>query len=289
MEDYSDRLGRLAHQERGYLNTIKDMKSHETQTNLSMRQMHLALKESTEAMKETQKTLEKFRDDESIRTGEKSRNRTWAGSSKQAVASALCAVVFTGLTVFGYQKVDASINEAHNNAIVAATRFNPLDNMPFQQIDTVESSLQSLTRANSSIALLGTFSWPVNVGIVDPNDIRYQPHRRGISISAELGDPIVSVNDGTVIYSANEIRGYGNVIVIQHDENLVSVYANNQYNYVKKGDKVRRGQLIGDVGRLFNQDEAGLYFEIRYMGTPEDPFNYLGQSIESSLLNLAIQ
>jgi murein DD-endopeptidase MepM/ murein hydrolase activator NlpD len=289
MQDYSDRLGGMEHRERGYLTTIDDLKSHETDTNLGMHQMLLALKESTEAMKDTQKTLEKYKDHGVSRSLDKPQGMTWLGSSKQAVVSVLCAVAFTGLTMFGYQKVDASVNETHDNLVASATKFNPLDSMPFQRLDTAESSLQSISRASSSIALLGTFSWPVNVGIVDPNDIRYQPHRRGISISAELGDPVVSVNDGTVIYSADEIRGYGNVIVIQHDENLVSVYANNQYNYVQKGDKVRRGQLIGDVGLLFNQDEAGLYFEIRYMGTPEDPFNYLGHSIESSLLDLAIQ
>jgi len=121
--------------------------------------------------------------------------------------------------------------------------------------------------------------------MVDPSAIRYQPHRRGISISAELGDPVIAVNDGVVIYSANEIRGYGNVIVIQHEDELVSVYANNQFNYVKEGDTVRRGQLIGDIGQLFNQAEAGLYFEIRYMGTPEDPFNYLSQSVQHNLIS----
>jgi len=135
---------------------------------------------------------------------------------------------------------------------------------------------------NSPLLPGGQFSWPVNFGIMDPNSIRYQPHRRGISISAEMGDPVVAVNDGKVIYSANEIRGYGNIIVIQHDENLVSIYANNQFNYVKEGDTVRRGQLIGDIGQLFNQEEAGLYFEMRYRGLPEDPFNYLGQSLAGS-------
>ena len=189
--------------------------------------------------------------------------------------------------MIGYERVDASINP-----VTAALAQTQEDSFPFQITTEGDAghknedrSLLPLKRANKSIAQLGEFAWPVNFGIVDPNSIRYQPHRRGISISAELGDPVVAINDGTVIYSANEIRGYGNVIVIQHDENLVSVYANNQFNYVKPGDTVRRGQLIGDIGQLFNEDEAGLYFEIRYMGSPEDPFNYLSQSLQSGYLD----
>jgi lipoprotein NlpD len=112
--------------------------------------------------------------------------------------------------------------------------------------------------------------------------VQYRPYHQGITIQAELGDPIVAVNDGEVIYSANEIRGYGNVIVIQHDDSLLSVYANNQFNYVQQGDTVRRGQLIGDVGQLFEEKTAGLYFEMRYEGAAQDPFNYLAESLQAN-------
>ncbi|MFT4799831.1 MAG: lipoprotein NlpD, partial [Candidatus Azotimanducaceae bacterium] len=128
------------------------------------------------------------------------------------------------------------------------------------------------------------FAWPVNFGIVDPEAIEYRTHHQGISIKGEFGDPVVAVNDGKVIYSGNEIRGYGNMIVIQHDDDLVSIYANNQFNYVTEGDSIRRGQLIGDIGQLFNEDAAGLYFEIRHNGEPEDPFNYLRSNQSMDLL-----
>lgn len=131
--------------------------------------------------------------------------------------------------------------------------------------------------SKSTMNSLGQFIWPVNYGKIDPRTIKYQPHRQGISILAELGEPIVAVNDGKVIYSDNQIRGYGNVIVIQHNDELVSVYANNQLNYVNEGDQVRKGQLIADVGQLFNSNSPGLYFEMRFNGQAEDPFNYLAK------------
>ena len=67
----------------------------------------------------------------------------------------------------------------------------------------------------------------------------------------------------------------GHLIVIEHEDGLPSVYANNQFNYVKAGDSVDRGQLIADVGPLFNTGQAALYFEMREAGETRDPLEYL--------------
>jgi murein DD-endopeptidase MepM/ murein hydrolase activator NlpD len=163
-----------------------------------------------------------------------------------------------------------------NSSISAEEADYPLGskgNRPISITDITPTGAHS----KSTMAPLGQFIWPVNHGRIDPRTINYQSHRKGISISAELGEPIVAVNDGKVIYSDNQIRGYGNVIVIQHNDELVSIYANNQLNYVDEGDQVRKGQLIADVGQLFNTNDPGLYFEMRFNGKAEDPFNYLTQ------------
>ena len=270
------RIQRLETREANFEEMITALKSRDSDTQQTLLQMRSAVKDSTRAMRETQKTLEKLKQPE-----QSERKRDWLSAPKQAVMTSLFAALVTGLTFLGYNEVDASFLQDEPVATLNATPR--LLAQPPQRA-SLDKTLSSLTRANNTIADLGEFAWPVNFGIVDPEAIEYRSHHQGISIKGELGDPVVAVNDGEVIFSGNEIRGYGNMIVIQHDDDLVSIYANNQFNYVAEGDSIRRGQLIGDIGQLFNEDAAGLYFEIRHNGEPEDPFNYLRGNQSMDLL-----
>lgn len=273
------RIQRLETREANFEEMITALKSRDTDTQQTLLQMRSAVKDSTRAMRETQKTLEKLNQPEPPNQAEKKRD--WLSAPKQAVMTSLFAALVTGLTFLGFDEVNASFLQDESVAVLEATPR--LLALPPQRV-SLDKTLSSLTRANGTIADLGEFAWPVNFGIVDPEAIEYRTHHQGISIKGEFGDPVVAVNDGKVIYSGNEIRGYGNMIVIQHDDDLVSIYANNQFNYVTEGDSIRRGQLIGDIGQLFNEDAAGLYFEIRHNGEPEDPFNYLRSNQSMDLL-----
>jgi murein DD-endopeptidase MepM/ murein hydrolase activator NlpD len=278
LHGYSERLFSLENSvvlgEAKYQESIGALKCNETETKQTLQQMRMAMKDSTKAMRETQKTLQSFK--HSQKQSEQPKKANWMENSKQAVLSSFFAVFLTSLAFVGYENVDASISSSTDEHITFA-----------------QSPLQ-IPKANKMLVLKHLsgkhqskdHAWPVNFNMLDTQSIQYEPHHRGISISAELGDPVLAINDGIVLYSAKEIRGYGNVIVIQHDNELVSVYANNQFNYVNEGDTVQRGQLIGDIGQMFNQDKAGLYFEIRYMGNPEDPFNYLSHNIQPELLSM---
>jgi murein DD-endopeptidase MepM/ murein hydrolase activator NlpD len=268
------RISRLESREANFEEMIASLKSRDTDTQQTLIQMRAAVKDSTLAMRDTQKTLER------LAPAATEKKRDWLSAPKQAAMTSVFAILMTGLTLLGFDEVNASLNKAEPLAALSA--------QPPAQIQNTKAlnrTLGSLKRANDSIAGLGEFAWPVNFGIVDPKAIDYRAHHHGISIKGELGDPVVAINDGKVIFSGNEIRGYGNMIVIQHDDDLVSVYANNQFNYVTEGDKVRRGQLIGDIGQLFNEEAAGLYLEIRHNGEPEDPFNYLRNTESSDLLS----
>lgn len=117
-------------------------------------------------------------------------------------------------------------------------------------------------------------SWPLGHGAPKANQIIYEPFRQGISIEASLGDPIVAAEDGRVLYSSNELPKYGNLIILEHQRGLISIYGHNYANYVEKGDFVHRGQLIGVTGELPNT-KPGLYFEIRQQGNAENPLLYL--------------
>ncbi len=100
------------------------------------------------------------------------------------------------------------------------------------------------------------------------------PVSKGIQISAPEGSPVLSAIDGVVVYSGSGLRGYGNLLIIKHDDAHLSAYAYNQELLAHEGDLVRSGQKIATVG----SDAEGnnrLYFEIRLDGTPVDPIRYL--------------
>lgn len=266
------RVHRLENREVNIEEALNSIKNRDTDTQATLQQMRNAVKDSTQTMRETQKTLESLSAHrEALETKIETKKRDWM-SPKQAVMSSIFAMAVTWLGFFGYEEVNASYEQPTMTQIQAPA---PARLTPREAFADLSVKLAQLQRANKSIVELGEFAWPVNFGIADPSHIEYKSQHQGISIEAELGDPVVAINDGTVLYSDNEIRGYGNMIVIQHDDDLLSVYANNQYNYVNEGDLVKRGQLIGDIGQLFNENTAGLYFEIRRDGKPTDPFNYL--------------
>jgi lipoprotein NlpD len=100
------------------------------------------------------------------------------------------------------------------------------------------------------------------------------PISKGIQISAPEGSDVLSAIDGVVVYSGSGLRGYGNLLIIKHDDAHLSAYAYNQELLAQEGDLVRSGQKIATVG----SDAEGnnrLYFEIRLDGTPIDPIRYL--------------
>ncbi len=129
---------------------------------------------------------------------------------------------------------------------------------------------------SNSLNLHNRYRWPLEKQQYTPTGVEYEPYKRGINIPAKMGDPVVAMAKGTVVYSGHGIAGYGNLILIQHDDDLISVYGNNYSNYVQEGTKVKQGQLIAAVGEGAGK-RSGLYFEIRHKGEPEDPFLYFNQ------------
>lgn len=123
----------------------------------------------------------------------------------------------------------------------------------------------------------GRFLWPV------PNFYRVsshfgprgRKHHDGIDIPAPRGTPIIAVDTGVVIYSDNGIRGYGNMIVVAHGDDIFTVYAHNRKNKVDKGDRVERGQVIAEIGNTGRSTGPHLHFEIRVKDHVRNPAQYL--------------
>ena len=97
----------------------------------------------------------------------------------------------------------------------------------------------------------------------------------GINIAAPRGAPVVAAENGVVVYAGNELRGFGNLVLIKHAGGWVSAYAHNDRLLVRRGDKVRKGQRIALVGSTGGVTSPQLHFELRKGKRARDPRKYL--------------
>ncbi|WP_444998382.1 peptidoglycan DD-metalloendopeptidase family protein [Aliikangiella sp. IMCC44359] len=115
--------------------------------------------------------------------------------------------------------------------------------------------------------------WPTDGRILDRFSSSSNANR-GLDIAAARGQPVRATASGRVVYEGNGLRGYGNLVIIKHDNNYLSAYAHNQKIHVSENEFVNAGQRIADVGSSGTHIDK-LHFEIRYKGKPVDPLNYL--------------
>ena len=97
---------------------------------------------------------------------------------------------------------------------------------------------------------------------------------KGIDIAGKAGDPVLASADGRVVYSGAGLRGYGNLIILKHNNTFLTAYAHNQTLLVKEDQSVSKGQKIAEMGNS-DADRVKLHFEIRRQGKPVDPVKYL--------------
>lgn len=97
---------------------------------------------------------------------------------------------------------------------------------------------------------------------------------KGIDLAGRAGDPVVAAADGRVVYAGAGLRGYGNLIILKHNNTFLTAYAHNQALLVKEDQMVRKGQKIAEMGST-DTDRVKLHFEIRRQGKPVDPSRYL--------------
>lgn len=120
------------------------------------------------------------------------------------------------------------------------------------------------------------FVWPAQGKVISKFGTTSDGLRNdGINISAPAGAPVMAAADGTVAYAGNQLRGFGNLVLIRHANGLITAYAHNQSLLVQKGDKVKRGAVIARVGQTGNVAKPQLHFEIRKGEEPVDPMKYL--------------
>ena len=113
--------------------------------------------------------------------------------------------------------------------------------------------------------------WPAQGALlVGFDDVK----NKGFDISGKAGDPILASADGRVVYAGAGLRGYGNLIILKHNNTFLTAYAHNQTLLVKEDQSVKKGQKIAEMGNS-DTDRVKLHFEIRRQGKPVDPAKYL--------------
>ena len=147
---------------------------------------------------------------------------------------------------------------------------------PAQKSDQVLPLWQHLSLIRSR-SMSSHWQWPVKGRIINRYSGTMEAGTQGIDITGYYGEPIHAASGGIVVYSGPGVRGYGNLIIIKHNQNYLSTYAFNKQIFVKKGNKVRIGQEIAEMGRT----DSGcimLHFEIRRNGKPVNPLFYLSSN-----------
>jgi lipoprotein NlpD len=113
--------------------------------------------------------------------------------------------------------------------------------------------------------------WPASGAVVVQfDDVR----SKGLAIAGKAGDPVFAAADGRVVYAGSGLRGYGNLLIVKHNNTYLTAYAHNQTLLVKEDQAVRRGQRIAEMGST-DAERVQLHFEIRRLGKPIDPAKLL--------------
>lgn len=122
------------------------------------------------------------------------------------------------------------------------------------------------------------WDWPVDGKIVRGFSLKGKELNKGIDIAAPMGTPVKAASGGTVVYSGSALRGYGQLVIVKHNEEYLSAYAHNRRLLVKEGQTIRKGQVIAEMGQSESK-EVKLHFEVRKNGKPIDPKTVLSAKI----------
>ncbi len=150
----------------------------------------------------------------------------------------------------------------------------PVAEAPKPAEPVTTQSIPTAPRAAETPAEKAEFRWPARGRIISGFGSK-GGNGDGIAIAVPEGTPVKAAEGGTVAYAGEELKGYGKLVLVRHDNGYVSAYAHNGELNVKRGDKVSRGQTIARSGSTGNVTSPQLHFELRKGSTPVDPTKYL--------------
>ena len=160
---------------------------------------------------------------------------------------------------------------------VAAVTVDPQQKARLAQATTVEDTpAEAPAKAAEATGALPTFRWPVRGKVITSYGAKTNGKANdGINLAVPEGTPVKAAEDGVVAYSGNELKGYGNLVLIRHTNGYVTAYAHASELLVKRGDTIKRGQIIAKSGQSGEVGSPQLHFEIRKGSSPVDPLQFL--------------
>ena len=151
---------------------------------------------------------------------------------------------------------------------LASAATNVVEEKPVVEAASVKSS--------EATGALPTFRWPVRGKVITSYGAKTNGKSNdGINLAVPEGTPVKAAEDGVVAYSGNELKGYGNLVLVRHSNGYVTAYAHASELMVKRGDTIKRGQIIAKSGQSGEVGSPQLHFEIRKGSSPVDPLQFL--------------
>jgi murein DD-endopeptidase MepM/ murein hydrolase activator NlpD len=197
------------------------------------------------------------------------------GAKTAAIAVPVAAAPVTAAPVAGtLQPVAAATAPATKMAAVAA----PVQSARLAQAtaNVEEKATEAPAKAAETTSGLPTFRWPVRGKVVTSYGAKTNGKSNdGINVAVPEGTPVKAAEDGVVAYSGNELKGYGNLVLVRHSNGYVTAYAHASELMVKRGDTIKRGQVIAKSGQSGEVASPQLHFEIRKGSSPVDPLQFL--------------
>jgi murein DD-endopeptidase MepM/ murein hydrolase activator NlpD len=161
---------------------------------------------------------------------------------------------------------------------IAAVTGDPQQKARLAQATTTPAELSAETpvKASEATGALPTFRWPVRGKVITSYGAKTNGKANdGINLAVPEGTPVKAAEDGVVAYSGNELKGYGNLVLVRHTNGYVTAYAHASELLVKRGDTIKRGQIIAKSGQSGEVGSPQLHFEIRKGSSPVDPLQFL--------------
>ena len=208
-----------------------------------------------------------------VRKGETLFSIAWRyGVDYRELASANS--IYSPYTIYPGQKID--VKNINKKSVKTVTRRVEKPS----KVATKKSSAKPVTPKISQnppkiTATQGEtdWKWPANGRLICYFSTK-KPVSKGIDITGSLGESVLAAAAGTVVYAGQGLRGYGNLVIIKHDDTYLSAYAHSSRILVREQEVVKAGQKIAEIGST-GTDKVKLHFEIRRNGKPVDPLRYL--------------
>jgi murein DD-endopeptidase MepM/ murein hydrolase activator NlpD len=162
--------------------------------------------------------------------------------------------------------------------MAAATPAGPQQTARLAQANPAPESTpaEAPSKPAETTGALPTFRWPVRGKVITAYGAKANGKANdGINLAVPEGTPVKAAEDGVVAYSGNELKGYGNLVLVRHSNGYVTAYAHASELLVKRGDTIKRGQVIAKSGQSGEVGSPQLHFEIRKGSTPVDPLQFL--------------